>query len=260
MEEAMERTKHTEHQHPTDGGAALSGLSASAGGYTLDVSTKTLASDGGRLNFVVRGPDGGAVRKFRVTHERELHLILVSRDLLDYAHLHPTRDAEGNWSVSLPHLEPGTYRLYTDFEVAGGPALTLREEATAPGERPLRPMPPASPAVHVDGFGVALAGALLSGSTRLLMRVEHGGAPAELEPYLGANAHLVAIRAEDGAFLHVHPLHDDRPRHEVAFNVHFPSGGRYRLFLDFQVHGVVRTAAFTVEVTHHPERESERHQ
>jgi hypothetical protein len=244
----MQQTKHSQHHQPTDDGSAVSGLSASAGGYTLDLSTKTLAGEGGQLKFVIRDPDGEVVRKFRGTHERELHLIIVSRDLWDYAHLHPTRDAQGNWSVSLPRLEPGTYRVYADFAVAEGPALTLRHEATVPGERPLRPLPPASSAVRVDGFDIALDGKLKAGSTMLTTRVERDGAPAELEPYLGANAHLVAIRAEDGAFLHVHPLQDDRPRHEVSFNAHFRSAGSYRMFLDFQVDRVVRTAAFTVEV------------
>src|SRR5687768_8095626 len=100
----MEQTKHAQHHQPTEDGAAAAGLSASAGGYTLDLTTKTLAGEGGQLKFVIRAPDGEAVRKFRVTHERELHLITASHDLWDYAHLHPTRDARGNWSVSLPRL------------------------------------------------------------------------------------------------------------------------------------------------------------
>jgi hypothetical protein len=35
---------------------------------------------------------------------------------------------------------------------------------------------------------------------------------------------------------------------EVPFALEVPSAGRYRLFFDFQVDGVVRTAAFTVDV------------
>ncbi len=36
---------------------------------------------------------------------------------------------------------------------------------------------------------------------------------------------------------------------EIGFHTTFPSAGAYRLFLDFQHHGVVRTAAFTVNVS-----------
>jgi hypothetical protein len=45
----------------------------------------------------------------------------------------------------------------------------------------------------------------------------------------------------------VHPHGEGGPG-EVRFALEVPSAGRYRLFFDFQVDGVVRTADFTVEV------------
>jgi hypothetical protein len=78
--------------------------------------------------------------------------------------------------------------------------------------------------------------------------VTRAGEPVDdLEPYLGAYGHLVAIRAADHAYLHVHPTEDASPR-EVAFVVGTPSPGTYRLFLDFQHDATVRTAAFTIDV------------
>jgi len=65
-----------------------------------------------------------------------------------------------------------------------------------------------------------------------------------VEPYLGASGHLVALREGDLAFLHVHPEAD-----RLAFDAQFPSPGRYRLFLQIKTGGVVRTAAFTHEVS-----------
>ena len=57
----------------------------------------------------------------------------------------------------------------------------------------------------------------------------------------------MALRAGDLAYLHVHP--DDGPAGPaITFQSAFPSPGRYRLFLDFQHGGVVRTAQFTVTV------------
>jgi hypothetical protein len=67
----------------------------------------------------------------------------------------------------------------------------------------------------------------------------------DLDPYLGARGHLVAIREGDGAYLHVHPAGED----ELAFDTEFDEPGRYRLFLQFNHGGAVRTAAFTVQVT-----------
>ena len=51
-----------------------------------------------------------------------------------------------------------------------------------------------------------------------------------LEPYLGAFGHLVAIRAGDLAYLHVHPEGETGLR----FVVDVPTAGVYRLFLGYQ--------------------------
>ena len=80
------------------------------------------------------------------------------------------------------------------------------------------------------------------------MPVTKDGRPVALQPYLGANGHLVAIRSGDLAYLHVHPMAEQAKAGSVLFGVEVPSAGRYRMFFDFQVDGVVRTAAFTVDV------------
>jgi hypothetical protein len=73
----------------------------------------------------------------------------------------------------------------------------------------------------------------------------------DLQSYLAAYGHLVALRQGDLAYLHVHP--DGEPGDgrteagpDIVFHPPAPSAGSYRLFLDFKHGGVVRTAAFTV--------------
>ena len=68
-------------------------------------------------------------------------------------------------------------------------------------------------------------------------------AAGQVEPYLGAGGHLVALREGDLAFLHVHPMGDG-----VRFAATFPTPGSYRLFLQFKHEGRVQTVAFTQEV------------
>jgi hypothetical protein len=46
----------------------------------------------------------------------------------------------------------------------------------------------------------------------------------------------------------VHPRDGATPGASIRFRATFPSAGRYRLFLQFQHAGQVRTAAFTVQV------------
>ncbi|GAA2466355.1 hypothetical protein GCM10023100_74820 [Actinocorallia cavernae] len=84
--------------------------------------------------------------------------------------------------------------------------------------------------------------------------IEDGHPVGDLQPYLGAYGHLVALRAGGLAYLHVHPSGEPgdgttKPGPEVSFTVTAPTAGRYRLFFDFQHEGKVRTAAFTVHTT-----------
>jgi hypothetical protein len=80
-------------------------------------------------------------------------------------------------------------------------------------------------------------------SDDLRFTVTRDGRPVAIGDYLGAKGHLVALREGDLAFLHVHP--DER---SLRFEATFPTAGRYRLFLQFQVDGRVHTAEFTREV------------
>jgi hypothetical protein len=254
MQRGMDHAKHAEQRKQPRGDAIPqhdlrpAGLKSSTPEYVFEAESKELPAAGGEFRFAIRGPDGGLVREFARAHERELHLILVSTDLNEYTHLHPARDAKGNWSAALPPKEPGRYRLYADFVVKSGPALTLADEVSVPGAPRVREVPQPSKQATVDGFEVAVDGNLEAGApARLLIRVFYRGAAVKLESYLGANAHLVVIRATDGEFLHAHPLPESLAPGEVAFSVDWPSAGRYRLFVDFQVEGTVRTAAFTID-------------
>ena len=116
----------------------------------------------------------------------------------------------------------------------------------ATGDEPAAALPAPSDHAQVDGYEVTLDGDATPGESQLGFTVSLAGEPVRTDPYLGADGHLVVIRAGDLAYLHVHPL--DSEGDEVRFAAEFPSPGTYRLFLDFAHGGEVRTAAFTVEV------------
>jgi hypothetical protein len=109
-----------------------------------------------------------------------------------------------------------------------------------------QPRPPVTEHSHstvVDGYRVDLVGHLEPGkASRLTLKISRDGRPVtDLQPYLGAFGHLVALRDGDLAYLHVHPNEGS----ELSFTVEVPSAGTYGLYLDFRHGDVVRTAAFT---------------
>jgi hypothetical protein len=244
---------HASSRHAEDPDAVLGGelpaggLMVSQDGYTL-VPEDRLA-DHGEFAFEVVGPDGEPVESYDRLHDRELHLIVASRDLTRFAHLHPGRDASGRWAVDLPALVPGPYRAFADFRPSGAGQLTLGVDLVAPGPGPIAAPPglAASRTDVVDGYEVTLEGDVAAGEEAgVTVAVRRDGRVVTTEPYLGAAGHLVALRDGDLAYLHVHPL-DDEPNGPVAFAVEVPSPGTYALFFDFLVDGTVRTARFVAQ-------------
>jgi len=225
----------------------LPGVAVAAEGYRLVLDTdRHPAGRVTSLGFEIVDDAGVALTAFDQLHERELHFIVVSRDLVDYLHLHPTRAADGHWTVEVPALQPGSYRVFADFQPSGTDQLTLGADVTVPGLVPDVELPPVSATSEVDGYTVTVSTDPQVGETQLEFDVAREGRQVTTEPYLGAAAHLVAIRRGDLAYLHVHPL--DTGETTIAFLADFPSAGTYRLFLDFSHDGVVRTASFTVDV------------
>jgi hypothetical protein len=218
------------------------GLLVSEAGFTFVPERRTL--DAPTFSFTITGPDGQAVTRYDELHDRRLHLIVASRDLQQYAHLHPTLASDGTWTVDVPSLPAGSYRAFADFEPTGADHLTLGVDLTVPG--PAQP-PAALEVSHHDevaGFDADLTSDAEAGTVTVTVRRD--GQVVTTQPYLGAAGHLVALRDGDLAYLHVHPL-DEEPAGPVAFGVEYPSAGRYALFFDFQVDGQVHTARFVVD-------------
>lgn len=242
-------TGHDAHDDTAAPAATPAGLQATQDGYTLSLDRSVVESGPDvPVAFTISGPDGSALTDYDIMHTEELHLIVVRRDLTDFQHVHPTRNASGTWSTALDLTRRGPYRLFVDFTPAGGENITLGAELTVPGD--YRPQPLNTPNVtsRVDGYTVTLAGAVTAGSnsTVSLMIEQNGREVTDLEPYLGAYGHLVALRSDDLAYLHVHP-EDGPPGPTVDFAVDAPTAGTYALYLDFQHGGVVHTAEFTID-------------
>jgi hypothetical protein len=244
-----------------EGGAdePAGGLQVSEGGYTLDLKTPRIEAtkdrEPARLRFaVVRDSNGRNVTAYKREHGKKLHFIVASRDLTVYRHLHPRLDSDGTWSTPADLPKAGGYRVFADFTPEGAEkGLTLGSDLAVSGSYEPAELPTASATAAVDGYEVTLRGRLRPGAAgQLTLRVaKNGKAVRDLQPYLGAYGHLVALRSGDLAYLHVHPNDEagdanTRPGPEVSFTTTAPSKGLYRLFLDFQHEGKVRTAAFTV--------------
>ena len=221
----------------------VNGTSLSAGGLRLDVPTTVLPPlKAVPFTFRVLGEEG-PVEEFDLEQGKRMHLVVVSRDLSQHAHVHPELGADGAWTTLLT-LAPGAYRAVADF-ATGGERRSLAVDLAVPGPLTPVPLPAAATSVTTNDLRVELErdGERLSFTAYRALT----DAPVVPEPYLGARGHLVAFRAGDLAYAHVHPAGEDGAT--TTYEAELPGPGRYRLFLELQVDGVVRTFPFTLEVT-----------
>lgn len=225
-------------------GMALPGLAAADDGLRLVAvnDTQHLGIET-RYRFRILDEDG-PVTAFDAEHTKRMHLIVVRRDFVGFQHLHPEMSDDGTWEIPIELDNAGTYRVFADF-VVDGDKHTLGTDLFVGGDHDPRPLPQHHPVADAgDGYTVELEGEPVTGDeSELEFVVRHDGdVVADLPEYLGARGHLVALRDGDLAYLHVHA---DEER--LSFEADFPTAGAYRLFLQFQHGGEVRTAAFTVD-------------
>jgi hypothetical protein len=163
------------------------------------------------IAYTPRMADGSPLAALDTVHDKLSHLIIVSRDLSYFDHVHAERTPEGRFA--LPYVFPaaGPYVLFADYTPKGANTQLFRHEVSVGGTAPApQPLGPATNEVTVDGMTVALGlpeGGLRPGAhVSLTFRVrDTAGDVTDIEPYLGAGGHVVVIPETSNGFLHVHP-------------------------------------------------------
>ncbi|GIH04628.1 hypothetical protein Rhe02_26950 [Rhizocola hellebori] len=223
------------------------GLSDSFEGYLIrPAAVPTARGKDIPFAFHILRPDGQILSDYETVQERMLHLYLVRDDMSGFQHLHPTLSA-GQWSTQVTIDDGGPYRFYAEFTPKGrsvlGHPIVLGVPFVIAGDTKLAPMPAPASASAAGPYTVTrLDGTahLIAGRPALL----RFAVDAQLEPYLGALAHMSAFEVRTQALTHLHPIPS-----ELAFHTQFANRGEYRLFMDFQVAGALHRAAFTIFVS-----------
>ncbi len=242
---------------PRCGMKLVLGLPVSAE-YPVLLSTKPNAVDSGapvRLSFEVLEPVSGSRQtEFEVVHEKLFHLFWVSHGLEIFRHEHPVLGEDGIFRIDTIFDKPGSYRLMGDFYPTGGTPQMVPMTLTTRGfDEPLETLAASLQPDLAPKRGKNVTVALrpdppkpIAGLLTLLffeLNTSRG-----LQKYLGAWAHMLAVKDDLVTMIHGHPSIADGGK-LIQMNVIFPGPGMYRVWVQVQRKRKVSTLPFTVEVS-----------
>ena len=209
------------------------------------------------------------------THERLMHLIVVSQDLRHFSHVHPEHAGDGRYRVSDLLPSAGKYLLFDEFVTSDG-ATQIERHLVSTADAPDHPAaltPDLGTPQEAEGLTVvmtATAKVRRRGPSTFTLLVNRDGKPVtDLEPYLGAPCHVVLVSADTRQFAHTHgdlpgaaastgangmagmamppPPAQFGPR--LEFTHTFMQAGLYRMWAQFGYQGKVVTVGYNVQVS-----------
>ncbi|MBU6200636.1 MAG: hypothetical protein KJS90_01395 [Acidobacteria bacterium] len=238
-----------EDGHDHDHGAAGAGTSPTAEGFTIVPVTASFDSGySGEFAFsIVTEGTTTAVTEFETHHEKPLHLILVNHELTAYLHLHPELGDDGVWRTPVAFPVDGFWRVVADFVSAGTPVLLGTDVVVGS-----QPMTMSNFTEEVRDAQNGPYTAVLSGDTAhegsrplKVTFTRDGAAVTTVNPYLGANAHMVAF-SPALEYAHMHP-NDGFVDGTMTFTAPALAHGFHKLFLQADFDGEIRLFEFVIE-------------
>lgn len=203
------------------------------------------------------------VRNFQLVHEKLMHLIIVSEDLSYFSHEHPEISPDGRFYLKTNFPGAGRYLLFGDFTPANGMNQVLSTSINVKGTpRPASKLTPDTRLTKVvDGITVSVqpSAPLQVGKPVLLTySLSQNGKPiTNMQPYLGAMGHLMAINQNGRNILHTHTVSSggqvtasmatqSGPR--FTYEVELAKSGLTKIWTQFQRNGRILTVPFVFNV------------
>ena len=221
----------------------------------------------------------GATPTLDPTYNASLHVILVSRDLRWYRHIHSDMQPASDVPIDVTFSSDGEYVLFAYFRPAGAEVQSDRVPLTVGAARRSEPLTlrPTPLGREARGYRIEMTESPTPLRANvwesLTFRMLHGGTTVPNLGPEGSFGHLAIVRegANDFVFAHstveeaggirrgmhvpAHPALPDEPEHavqpvgpEVTFHARFPRPGRYKLWAEFTPGGDDVMADFVVEV------------
>lgn len=231
---------------------------------SLTTATPLVVGEATTVTVKLSTPDGKPMllSDLKEMHTEKIHLLINDLSLSDYHHEHPVPTATpGEYQFTFTPSKPGRYRVWADLvpiatdiqEYAIGD-ISASTKSAAMTNRTSRT------AVEIDGLKYEIAfdpPALIAGKAalgRLLITTPDGAIFTQLEPVMGAFAHIVGFSEDLQSIAHIHPMGiepespADRGAGELSFHLLPAVPGLMRLYAQVRINGRDKFAPFTLEI------------
>lgn len=195
-------------------------------------------------------------------HTQKIHLLTIDSSLIDYHHQHPIPTKKpGEYQFNFTPQKPGAYRIWVDIV----PTATDKEEylvADLPAETKGEPITDREPSTSTQledlTFTLSFDKTPLKVGEAALAKLKitkgKNAVFTQLEPIMGAYAHIVGFSEDHQTIAHIHPIgpeptkESDRGIGEIIFHLVPKKPGLLRLFAQIRVKGEDKFARFTLFV------------
>lgn len=183
--------------------------------------------------------------KLEISHEKIMHLIIVSADLEDYYHLHPEEKGNGVYTLKFD-LPENSYKAFVDIKPRN---LDYQispiglHVGKGQGEHEVNPLKVDTNLTKtINEKTVELTTTELGINKDVTLSFDTKGVTPE--PYLGALGHVVILDEKGEKFVHVHPTSEEK----TLFETKFDKPGIYKVWGEFKFDGKVGSYPFVIEV------------
>lgn len=248
--------EHSGHAGADHGDSGKTGTAAAKAQAQWKLSSdKPEAKQQTTLSLQIKDQNGKPIEQFDISHEKKMHLIVVSKDLSYFDHIHPEYKGNGTFEVTTAFPAGGEYKLVADFIPTGIGAMTQThwvqvQGAAAPSATI---QPDTNKTKLVDGKAVTFTTDKLAAGKETVLNFHMEEADSRkpitnLQPYLGAVGHVVIMSADTEQYLHVHPMDEKAAGPDAKFMTTFPKPGTYKIWGQFQRDGKLFIASYVVQV------------
>ncbi len=185
----------------------------------MQMDGKVVAGKPVNAKLVLKHRNGQPITpaELAVVHTEKLHLFVADSSLKDYHHIHPQPTGEpGVLAFSFTPQTSNNYSAWADFTmIKNGQNHKLRTEMPSASGRNIPASVRANSHAENKGLNFDWKSEPLQKDVATVVEVnvtDARGKPAtDLEPVMGAFAHLVGFSADGKSIIHTHPL-DAEPR------------------------------------------------